>query len=57
MRIVSGFSDIRNNKEDFVLTPFLFLVFLRNPKIIKVYGIGLCWFYWSFYVGVKYNKK
>lgn len=54
MRLIGGFQNTRDNKEDMALTPYIFLVWL-NGKVIKVYGIGLCWFWASFYIGVGFN--
>lgn len=53
MRILSGFLDTRGNKEDFALTPYLLLVLVNNS--FKIYGIGICWGYYSFYVGIGFN--
>ena len=54
MRIIGGFQDTRTNKEDFALTPYLFGICL-NGEIIKVYGIGICWGFYSFYLGIGFN--
>ena len=54
MRIIGGYQDTRTNEEDFALTPYLFGVFVRG-EIIKVYGIGLCWGFYSVYIGVGFN--
>ncbi len=54
MRIISGYQYIRNNDEDFILTPFLALVFVKG-KIFSVYGISINWFWWSFYVGLGFG--
>lgn len=54
MRIISGFQDTRTNNEDFALTPFLFGVF-GHYKIIKAYGIGVCWGYYSFFIALGFN--
>lgn len=53
-KIVSGYQDTRTNKEDFALTPYLFSV-LYFGKIIKIFGIGVCWGYYSFYIGIGKN--
>lgn len=55
MRIIGGYQDTRTNKEDFALTPYLFLVWLNDSYVIKVYGIGLCWLYHSAYIGIGFN--
>lgn len=52
MEIVKGFQDTRTNKEDFAITPYLFSV-LFSGKNIKVRGIGICWGFWSYYIGIK----
>ena len=54
MRLQGGFQDTRKNNEDFALTPYLFSVWITG-KIISVYGIGLCWGYYSFYIGLGFN--
>lgn len=54
MKILSGFQDTRLNKEDFALTPYLFGVFVTEIKI-KVYGIGICWGFYSFYIGIGFG--
>ena len=54
MKIISGFQDTRTNKEDFAITPYLFGVWVSG-KIIKVYGIGLCWGFYSIFVGIGFN--
>lgn len=48
---IGGFQDTRTNKEDFALTPYLFGVWATG-KIIKVRGIGICWGYYSIYLGL-----
>jgi len=50
MRLIGGFQDTRLNNEDFAITPFLFRV-CTKLEIVSVYGIGLCWGYYSFYIG------
>ena len=52
--IVSGYQNTKYNCEDFALTPYLFLVYAYGKKN-QVYGIGLCWGYWSVYVGIGFN--
>ncbi len=54
MQIVSGFQDTRANNEDFALTPYLFGVWVRGD-MAKVYGLGICWGYYSFYLGLGFN--
>ncbi len=53
-RIVGGYLDTRINKEDIAITPYLFGVYV-NGKILKVRGIGLCWIYYSVYIGFGLN--
>lgn len=54
VRIIGGFLDTRSNKEDFALTPYLVSV-IAKVEIIRVYGIGICWGYYSFYLGLGFN--
>jgi hypothetical protein len=54
IRLIGGFQDTRTNKEDFAITPYLFSVFV-NGHIIKVIGLGLCWGYYSYYLGLGLN--
>jgi hypothetical protein len=53
-RFIGGFQDTRTNKEDFALTPYLFGVWVIG-EVIKVRGIGICWGYYSFYLGLGWN--
>lgn len=54
MRLIFGTQDTRNNNEDFALTPYLFFV-KHIGKVIRVYGIGICWGYFSGYIGIGFN--
>ncbi len=54
MRIIGGFQDTRSNHEDFVITPFLFGVWV-NGKVSKVFGLGIGWAYYAFFVGIGFN--
>lgn len=54
IRIIGGYQDVRTNKEDIALTPYLFGVYV-NGEILKVRGIGLCWLYYSVYIGFGLN--
>lgn len=54
MRIISGYQNTKDNKEDLALTPYLFLV-NGNFPIVKVYGFGLCWLHYSFYIALGIN--
>lgn len=51
MRIVGGYQDTRSNNEDFAITPYLCGVWHKG-KIIKVAGLGICWGWASFYIGL-----
>ena len=51
IRLVIGLMDTRTNNEDFALTPYLFTAYSKK----EVYGLGLCWGYFAFYVGTGYN--
>jgi hypothetical protein len=53
-RFIGGFQDTRTNKENFALTPFLFGIWATG-EIIKVRGIGICWGYYSIYLGLGWN--
>jgi hypothetical protein len=53
MDFVLGFQDTRTNGEDFAITPYLFSVYVN--KTIKVFGIGLCWGWYSIYIGIGFN--
>lgn len=54
VRIIGGYQDTRSNNEDIALTPYLFGVYV-NGEILKVRGIGLCWLYYSVYIGLGLN--
>lgn len=53
MRVLKGYQDTRTNKEDLAITPYLFLVYYNNH--IKVFGVGICWIWFSFYLGMGFN--
>lgn len=53
-KIISGAQDTRLNGEDFAITPYIFSVFL-NGKVIKLYGVGICWGYYAIYLGIGFN--
>jgi len=53
-RFIGGFQDTRTNNEDFALTPYLFGVWVTGEKI-KVCGLGICWGYYSVYLGLGRN--
>jgi len=46
--------DTRTNREDFAITPFIFGVW-ANATVIKVFGLGICWGWWSIYFGLGFN--
>lgn len=54
MRIISGYQNTKDNKEDLALTPYIFIV-NGSFSIVKVYGIGLCWLHHSFYITLGFN--
>lgn len=58
-KLIVGLQDTRTHKEDFALTPYLFLVKTKGEYSIggefSVYGIGICLFYWAFFIGVGFN--
>lgn len=54
MRILGGYQNTKNNGEDFALTPFLFGVYV-NGATVKVFGLGLCWGWYSGYLGLGFN--
>jgi len=54
VRLVGGCMDTRTNKEDFALTPYLFGVYAK-VNITRIYGLGLCWGWASFYIGIGFN--
>jgi hypothetical protein len=51
---IGGFQDTRTNKEDFALTPYLFVVWVTG-EVIKVRGIGICWGYYAVYLALGWN--
>jgi hypothetical protein len=54
MRILFGTQDTRSNDEDFALTPYLSLVVAKG-YLFRVYGIAICWGFFSFYIGLGFN--
>ena len=56
MRIIGGYQDTRDNKEDFALTPFLFSVYkAKNKNLFSVYGIGFCWGWTAMFIGIAFK--
>lgn len=55
LSIQLGYQNTRDNQEFLAITPYLFLVNAIDTKIVKVIGVGLCWFHYSFYIAVGYN--
>jgi len=51
LRIIGGFLDTRTNKEDFALTPYLSVVYVKVQKI-SIHGLALCWGFYSVYIGI-----
>jgi len=54
MKLIGGYQDTRTNGEDLAITPYLFRV-KSIGKIVKVYGIGVCFGYWSIYLGLGFG--
>jgi hypothetical protein len=54
MKLLTGFQDTRSDGEDFAITPYIFGVYMRGRKI-RVYGLGLCWGFYSIYIGLGFN--
>lgn len=54
VRIMGGFQDTRSNGEDFALTPYFFGVW-TNYKSTSVRGLGICWGFYSVYLGLGFN--
>ena len=55
LKLVFGTMDIRDNNEDFVLTPFLSL-HANKLTMINYFGIAITLFYWSASVTLVYVK-
>jgi len=53
MNIVGGYQNTKNNNEDFAITPYLFSVYVNLR--IKIFGIGICWGFYSVYIGIGFN--
>lgn len=53
-KIIGGYQNTKLNKEDFAITPYLFGIFVKLTNI-SVYGIGLCWGYYSIYIGLGFG--
>lgn len=53
-KIIGGYQNTKANNEDLAITPYLFGV-LINGKATKVVGIGICWIYYSFYIGIAFG--
>lgn len=52
--LIGGFLDTRTNGEDFAITPYLF-GFCVNGEVIKNFGFGICWGYYSVCIGLGWN--
>ena len=55
MRLVGGYQNTKTNNEDFAITPYLFGVWTSGLKIVRVYGLGICWGHHSAYIGIGFN--
>lgn len=53
-RIIAGFQNSNRDGEDFALTPFLHTIYV-NRENIKIYGVALCWGWYSVYVALGIN--
>lgn len=51
LNIIAAYQDTRSNKEDFAITPFLFMPIVKN----KIIALGICWGYWSIAVSMGFN--
>jgi hypothetical protein len=49
-KIIGGYQNTKTNNEDFAITPYLFGVW-ETLEILSIYGIGICWGYYSVYIG------
>ena len=54
MRIIGGYQNTKTNNEDFAITPYLFGVKAVGEET-KVLGLGICWGYASFYLGLGFG--
>jgi len=54
MRLIGGYQNTKTNGKDIALTPYLFGVNM-NMKVIKAYGVGICWLYHSVYIAIGSN--
>lgn len=52
LKVVSGYQNTRNHNHDFAITPFIFGVYSKPPKI---YGLGVQWGWYAIYLGVGFN--
>lgn len=53
-RIVGRFQDTRINNEHFAITPYFFGVWIIG-ETIKIRGLGICWGYYSVFLGIGWN--
>ena len=54
IRLIGGYMDTRTNNEDFAITPYLFSVWV-TVNLSKIRGLGICWGFWSVYLGIGIN--
>ena len=54
-KLIFGFQDTRGNKEDFALTPYLFLIDVKGDFFKRILGLGICWGYYAVYISVGIN--
>lgn len=56
MNLTLGYQNTKQYNLDFAITPYLFLV--KPPlNIYKVYGLGICWGYYSFFIAILFNAS
>lgn len=56
INITLGIIDIRKNKEDLVLTPFIGIPYLNNNYVFII-GISITFIFWSIGLGAIYSKQ
>jgi hypothetical protein len=56
IRIQTGFSDIRDNNEDIILTPSLGGLYAKNEVLEAIIiGVSINWIYYSIYIAIGFN--
>ena len=53
-KLIGGYQNTKLNKEDFAITPFLFVVCV-NLVLISIKGIGICWGHHAVYIGIGFG--